>query len=74
MHKTIYMQSIEKISMWEVFSSICPLKKKSSIGWRIKLNLIVQIYRLVLSARAYIDQEMTHPQLTVTYATKITMY
>ena len=24
MHKTNGMQSIEKISMWEVFSSICP--------------------------------------------------
>ena len=25
MHKTNIMQSIEKVSMWEVFSSICPL-------------------------------------------------
>ena len=26
MHKTNCMQSIENISIWEVFSSICPLK------------------------------------------------
>ena len=26
MHKTNCMQSIENISIWEVFSSICPLR------------------------------------------------
>ena len=31
MHKTNCMQSIENISIWEVFSSICPKQRLCSI-------------------------------------------
>ena len=35
MHKTNCMQSIENISIWEVFSSICPYGR----GWRREIDL-----------------------------------
>ena len=40
MHKTICMQSIEHISMWEVFSSICPKEFVSAVSFE---NLLFTI-------------------------------
>ena len=43
MHKTNCMQSVEHISTWEVFSSICPLKKAA----QARLSLHLSKYHIV---------------------------